>query len=119
MNQPFNPYPPQQPPPHAAAQEPAPNNVGLIVAGIWLAIGTLGCLGTGVLGAMSETAGMNASYLGVPLFFGGLGAMVMAPFLRKQQPAAAIGGPIGCGCGGMLFAMVALVVFYQAIWPSL
>lgn len=96
-----------------------PNNVGVIIAGVWLAIGFLGCLATGAAGAMSEQLGVNISYIGIPLFVGGVSAMIAAPFLRTKGAGAAIGAPVGCGCFGMLFGMVALVVFFQAIWPEL
>lgn len=98
---------------------PEANDVGLIIAGIWLALGLFSCIGTGLAGAMSESLGVNVSYLGVPLFVGGLGAMVVAPFVRTKGPEVAIGAPIGCGCGGAIFALASLVLFYVAIWPSL
>jgi hypothetical protein len=103
------------------ATEPTPEatNIGLIIAGVWLALGFLGCVGTGVAGAMSETLGMNVSYLGVPLFFSGVVAMGVAPFLRTKGQGVAIGTPVGCGCGTFLFAGVMVGVFYVAIWPSL
>jgi hypothetical protein len=112
------------PPPAPGAPPPAggegePNNVGLILAGIWLALGVLGCLGTGVAGAMSESMGVNVSYLGVPMFFGGVSAMIVAPFLRTKGAGAAIGAPVGCGCLGFISAAVMVGVFYAAIWPSL
>lgn len=94
-------------------------NVGLIIAGLWLGLGLLACIGTGVAGAMSETLGMNVSYLGVPLFFSGVVAMCVAPFVRAKGQGVAIGAPLGCGCGMFLFAGVLLGVFYVAIWPSL
>lgn len=100
-------------------EQGAPTSVGLIVAGLWLALGLFGCIGTGLLGAMSESAGVNASYLGVPLFFGGLFAMIVAPLVRSKGQAVAIGAPVGVGCAGFLVAFAALVVFYVAIWPSL
>ena len=112
------------PPPMAGGQPPSggepPNNIGLILAGLWLAAGMLGCLGTGVGAAMlSESDAVVISYLGLPLFAGGASAMIIAPFLRTKGAPAAIGAPLGCGCVGFLFAMVSIVVFYQAIWPSL
>jgi len=103
----------------ASGQTPEVTNIGLIIAGIWLALGFLGCIGTGVAGAMSETLGMNVSYLGVPLFFSGVVAMSVAPFLRTKGQGAAIGAPLGCGCGTFVFAVVLVGVFYVAIWPSL
>ncbi|MFO0711030.1 MAG: hypothetical protein U0353_14380 [Sandaracinus sp.] len=106
-------------PPPAGGGEGEPNNVGLILAGIWLTLGVLGCLGTGVAGAMSESMGVNVSYLGIPMFFGGLGAISVAPFVRTKGTGAAIGAPIGCGCGGFIMATVLVGVFYAAIWPSL
>ena len=98
---------------------PEASNIGLIIAGLWLGLGLLGCIGTGVAGAMSETLGMNVSYLGVPLFFSGVVAMIVAPFVRTKGQGPAIGAPVGCGCGTFLFAGVLLGVFYVAIWPSL
>lgn len=117
--------PPAAPPPGAPGGAPGggggeeANNVGLILAGIWLAFGFLGCIGTGVAGAMSESMGVNVSYLGIPMFFGGLGAMIVAPFVRTKGAGAAIGAPIGCGCGGFIMAVVMVGIFYAAIWPSL
>lgn len=101
------------------APEGETTNVGLIIAGLWLGLGLLSCVATGVAGAMSETMGMNVSYFGVPMFFAGLGAMIVAPFVRTKGTPVAVGAPIGCGCGGFLLAGVALGVFYAAIWPSL
>lgn len=108
---------PGAPPPSGGEGEP--NNIGLIIAGLWLAVGLLGCVGTGVAGAMSESMGVNISYLGIPMFFGGLGAISVAPFLRTKGAGAAIGAPIGCGCLGYIMATVLVGVFYTAIWPSL
>ena len=111
--------PPGQPPQPATAGE-APNNIGLILAGLWLAVGMLGCLATGAGAAMlGEGDAVMVSYLGLPLFAGGVSAMIVAPFLRTKGAPAAIGAPIGCGCAGFLFSVVAIVVLYQAIWPSL
>jgi hypothetical protein len=107
--------PPQGPP---GGGEP-PNNVGVIIAGVWLALGVFGCLGTGLAGAMSESMGVDVSYIGVPLFISGASAMIVAPFLRTKGTGAAIGAPVGCGCLGFIFAAAALMVFYTAIWPSL
>ncbi len=111
------------PPPAPGAPPPSggeePNNIGLIIAGIWLAFGLLGCVGTGIAGAMSESMGVNISYLGIPMFFGGTSAMIIAPFLRTKGAGAAIGAPIGCGCLGYIAATVMVGVFYAAIWPSL
>ncbi len=99
--------------------EPEGTKVGLIIAGIWLAFGFLGCVGTGIAGAMSESLGVSVSYLGIPLFFGGLSAILAAPFLQKKGSGVAIGVPIGCGCLGMMAAGISLGVFFTAIWPSL
>ena len=113
--------PPAPPPggvPGGGGEEP-PNNIGLFIAGAWLALGILGCLGTGAAGAMSESMGVNISYIGIPMFIGGLSAMIIAPFLRTKGAGAAIGAPVGCGCAGFLVGAVMLAVFFQAIWPSL
>jgi len=100
--------------------EQPPNNIGLIIAGLWLALGLLGCLGTGAGVAMlSEGDAMTVSYLGLPLFAGGVSAMIIAPFLRTKGAPAAIGAPIGCGCAGFLMAMVSILIFYATIWDSL
>ncbi len=107
--------PPQGPP---GGGEP-PNNIGVIIAGVWLAIGALGCLATGAAGAMSEQMGVNISYIGLPLFVGGASAMIVAPFLRTKGVGAAIGAPVGCGCLGFIFGAAALGIFFTAIWPSL
>lgn len=96
-----------------------PNNIGLIIAGVWLFLGVMGCLATGAAGVMSETLGMNISYIGVPLFVSGLASMGVAPFLRSKGANTAIGAPIGCGCASFLFTAVVVLVFYVAIWPSL
>jgi hypothetical protein len=98
---------------------PETHHAGLIIAGVWLALGVFSCLGTGLAGATSESLGVRVSYVGVPLFVGGLGAMAVAPFVRSRGAATAIGAPLGCGCGGSLIALLLLVVFYLAIWPSL
>ncbi len=110
--------PPMGGPPMGGAPE-EPNNVGLIIAGVWLAFGFLGCLATGVTGAMSEQVGVNVSYIGIPLFVSGVSAMIVAPFLRTKGAGAAIGAPVGCGCFGFVFGVVALGVFFAAIWPEL
>lgn len=103
----------------SASDPQPPTSVGLIVAGIWLALGLFSCIGTGLLGAMSEQAGVNASYLGVPLFFSGAVAMMVAPAVRARGQGVAIGAPVGVGCGTFVFVLAMLVVFYVAIWPSL
>lgn len=104
----------------AGGGEQPPNNIGLIIAGLWLAFGLLGCVATGA-GAvfLGEGDAVMVSYLGLPLFAGGASAMIIAPFLRTKGAPAAIGAPIGCGCAGFLMAMVSIIVFYTAIWPSL
>lgn len=103
-----------------AGGDQPPNNIGLIIAGLWLAVGVLGCLATaaGVV-MLGESDAVTVSYLGLPLFAGGASAMIIAPFLRTKGAPAAIGAPIGCGCAGFLAAMVSIIVFYTAIWPSL
>jgi len=105
----------------AGPPQPTPetHHAGLIIAGIGLALGALSCIGTGLAGATSESLGVSVRYVGVPLFVGGLGAMAVAPFVRNRGAGAAIGAPLGCGCGGFSIALLLLVVFYVAIWPSL
>lgn len=111
--------PPAGGPPPSGGEEP-PNNIGLILAGLWLAAGLLGCLGTGGAAvALSESDAVMISYLGLPLFAGGFSAMIVAPFLRTKGAPAAIGAPLGCGCVAFLMSMVSIIVFYTAIWPSL
>ena len=94
--------------PASGGEEP-PNNIGLTIAGLWLAVGMLGCVVTGVAGAVDQQLGMNVSYIGLPLFASGVSAMIVAPFLRTKGAPAAIGAPIGCGCAGFIFAAVAAV----------
>jgi hypothetical protein len=112
------------PPPAPGAPPPGgegePNNIGLILAALWLALGMLGCLGTGAAAVFaSESAAVNVSYLGVPMFFAGTSAMLVAPFLRTKGAPLAIGAPVGCGCLGFLGSAAVVGLFYAMIWPSL
>ena len=106
-------------PPQGGPPGPPPNNVGVIIAAVWLTLGVFACLATGGAAVMSEQTGVNVATIAVPLFVGGLSAMIAAPMLRTKSPGAAIGGPIGCGCLGFVFGGVVLAVFFTAIWPSL
>lgn len=102
------------------AAQPTPIWIPLVAGGVFLAAGTFGCLATGLAAAMaSESDAVTVSYVGVPLALGGVVAAIAALAARNQQPAVAAGAPVGCGCATMVAGIVALVVFYTAIWPSL
>lgn len=107
------------PPASATPEAPATTNVGLILALVWLFFGFVGCIATALAGVTSESLGVTVSYVGMPLLLGGIGAVIVAPFVRGKGQAAAIGAPIGCGCLGALVGFVATVVFFVAIFPSL
>jgi uncharacterized membrane protein HdeD (DUF308 family) len=99
---------------------PPPTWAGVIVGGLFLVLGLLGCVATGVAAvAASESDAMVVAYFGVPLALAGLVAPIASAIVRKQQPAIAIGVPLGCGCATIVAGIVALVVFFTAIWPSL
>jgi hypothetical protein len=118
-----NPYgsPAQAAPPTATAgASPEPTWIGVIAGGVLFVIGLFGCAATGLAAAMaSESDAVMISYLGVPLALGGVVAPIAAALVRRQQPAVAVGVPIGCGCGTMVASILGLVVFFTAIWPSL
>jgi hypothetical protein len=99
---------------------PSPTNVGLILAALWFGIGVLGCAGAGfAIGFVSESMGILASYVGFPLFAGGVAALLVAPFLRRSGTGLAVGAPVGCGCFSLLATLFAVVVFFVAIFPAL
>lgn len=99
---------------------PEPTWAGVIAAGVMLAFGLFGCVGTGLAAAMaSESDAMTVAYVGVPLALGGVVAPIAAALVRRQPMGIAVGVPIGCGCATMVAGVVGLVVFFTAIWPSL
>lgn len=115
---PPNPYGPpyaQQPygygPP---AGPPPPAWVGWLARGV-LALGILLLGATAVAGSQNEQNGMDMAMLAVgPLGFG-----LVATLMTRKTSTGGAGKPIGFGClTGFLFS-AALVVFFQAIWPSL
>lgn len=107
---------PAQPP----GSPPKPTHVGVILGGLWAAVGLLGALATGVVAAtQSEQTGVDASMIGVPLFFSGLVAVVTAFIVRRKSKGVAMGAPVGCGCGSLVAGVLMMVLFYAAIWPSL
>ncbi|MFO0683232.1 MAG: hypothetical protein U0234_14340 [Sandaracinus sp.] len=104
----------------AGPPAPEPTWIGVGAAGVFLAIGLFGCLATGVAAAAaSEDEAVMIAMLGVPLGLAGLVAPIAAALTRRQAPAVAVGAPIGCGCATITFGIVAMVVFFTAIWPSL
>ena len=99
---------------------PLPTNVGLFVGLALFALGTLSCLGTGAAAALlRERDAVMVSYLTVPLILGGLIAPIVGLVTRGQSAPVSGGAAGGCGCLTMVVAAVGVVVFYQAIWPSL
>lgn len=126
MQQPQYPQPGMQPqmPQGAMAQpvdaKPVPTNIGLFLGLAWLLVGIVACLGTGAAAAvLGEGDAVVVSYLLVPIAVAGLVAPIAGAATRTQSQAVAIGSPVGCGCVTMMLTMVAVIVFYQAIWPSL
>ena len=73
-------------PPQGGPPGPPPNNVGVIIAAVWLTLGVFACLATGGAAVMSEQTGVNVATIAVPLFVGGLSAMIAAPMLRTKSP---------------------------------
>ncbi len=106
--------------PAADGGPPAGTKAG-IVAGCGLGVLSLLCLvGMGVAAAtMRESDSVTASYLLVPFVPVGLVAVVAAFVTRKKSTGAAVGVPLGCGCLTWIFGLVAMIVFFQLIWPSL
>ncbi len=99
---------------------PEPTWIGVIAGGVMLVLGLFGLAITLVIAVVgSESDAVTVSYLGVPLALAGFVAPVVALIARRQQTAIAVGAPIGCGCATMVFGIVAMVVFFTAIWPSL
>ena len=99
---------------------------GLMMPIVWgvlaLVFCTLSCAGIGLAAMGSESAGMAAAqYASFPICFfasGALGALIFHFAIPRPSPAR-IAGPIGCGCGGAILGMMALIIFFSAIWPSL
>lgn len=122
-NQPgYQPQAPGQPAAHAQPPTPGPQptKLGLIVGALWLMLGLAGALITAIMAiTQSEQTAVDVSMVGLPLFFSGVVAMLVAPFVRKKSKGAAIGAPIGCGCGTLLFGIAGMVLFFAAIWPAL
>jgi hypothetical protein len=121
--QPGAPYPPgppnQTPIQPGGASQPA-SWAGVIVGGGMFALGLLGCLATGVAAAtLGEGDAVMVSYLGVPLALAGVVAPIAAAVVRQKELPIAVGVPVGCGCLTAVAAVVGVVVFYTAIWPSL
>jgi hypothetical protein len=97
-----------------------PTWAGVIAGGAMFLLGLFGCAATGLAAAVaSESDAMAVSYLGVPFAIGGTIALIAAGITRSQQPAIAIGVPIGCGCVSIVVGVVGMIVFFTAIWPSL
>lgn len=109
------------PAPGTDPNAPAPPSwIGLIVSGVMFLFGLFGCVATGLAAAMAhESDAMTVAYVGVPLALAGVVAPIVAAIVRTQQPAVAIGAPVGCGCATFVVGVVGIVVFFTAIWPSL
>jgi len=99
---------------------------GCLLATVWIVVALLGTL---VLGGIvgfaaygSESAGMQAmQFLALPMGFlwsAAIGAIAMALF-KPEKALIRHGVPFGCGCLGGLVFVVAVVVFFGAIWSSL
>ena len=100
--------------------QPEPTWFGVAVGGVMFLVGLFGCAATGLAAAAaSESDAVMIAYVGVPLALGGVVAPIAAAFVRRQPLAVAIGVPVGCGCATIMAGVVAMVVFFTAIWPSL
>ena len=85
-----------------------------------LAISLLLGVGTGVGAYMSESLGVTMSYVAVgPFAFGVVGTIVALATKKNANQKIAVGAPIGCGCLAWVVAVLLLVVFMVAIFPSL
>jgi len=101
-------------------KEAEPTWFGVIAGTVMFLVGLFGCAATGLAAATaSESDAMIVSYFGVPLALGGVVAPIAAAFVRRQPLPIAIGVPVGCGCATIMAGVVAMVVFFTAIWPSL
>ena len=85
-----------------------------------LAISILLGIGTGVAAYMSEDLGVTMSYVAIgPFAFGVAGTIVALVTRKNANQKIAVGAPIGCGCLAWIVAVLLLVVFMVAIFPSL
>lgn len=106
------------------SDERAPPGWGLVIG--WLVVALLvGCGGLGVVGLMaydSESGGVMASQItAFPMgfAFSGLLAALGVQLLHRKPGPARMAVPLGCGCLGGLGAVVAVVIFFVAIFPAL
>ena len=88
--------------------------VGWVARG-FLALGILLLIGTVVGGAMDEGLGVSLA-MATP---GPLGFGLIATLLTRKSSTGGAGKPLGCGCLAGFVLSTMLVVFFQAIWPSL
>jgi hypothetical protein len=104
--------------------EPA-EKPGCLMPLVWLAVGSLvTCAGIGVvagLGSNSESDGvMAANWAAGPVGFAlaGMLSAVVTHFVATSA-GVRIGAPLGCGCLGAIGMLVAVAVFFTAIFPAL
>jgi len=112
--------PPQQPPVPPAPPAGPTRWWGGYVSLAMLALSLLLGIGTGVAAYMSEELGVYMSYVAIgPFAFGVAGTIVALVTKKNANPKVAVGAPIGCGCLAWVVAVLLLVVFMVAIFPSL
>lgn len=109
-----------------SAADVANKRLGYINLAVWGGLTFLFCcLGTavvGVMGADSERAGVQAAYLVTGpacCSVSGLLGAVVGLFAFAGKTGARIALPIGLGILGGLVGGIGVVVFFEAIFPSL
>ncbi len=98
---------------------------GCLWPAAWLVLCLLGTVVAGVAVGMSgynsESAGvLAAKAVAFPIGLLWTGALVaLVVHLAKAGKGIRIGAPLGCGCLGGVFFLVALLLFFGGIWQSL
>jgi len=116
--------PPSAAPP--AADEAKDKKVGYVNLAVWGALTVLFCCGgaviTGALGAESESDGVDAAMAAAGpacCAISGLIGTLPGLFALKGKTGLKVGLPIALGVAGGIGGVLAILVFFEAIWPSL
>ncbi len=99
-----------------AGQAPR-TQIGLGLAVLWVALGTLAGLSTVVL-LLSPDVAVNVAIITVPLFVSGWCSVAAAAFARARDARTAILAPVVGGAAGFAAALVAMLIVYALVWPG-
>jgi hypothetical protein len=94
------------------------SDLGVAIALGWLAVTTLGFLGT-VVAALDPMFGANLAILTIPAFASGWAGMLAAIPTRKRGMPTALLAPLGGIVAGFAAGLGVLWMLYVSTWPLL